>query len=659
MFNLKLSFHLMWNRVTFTRLTIFYFAFSVCHFIIQLSLQIKAFTTNAEAARFIGRIVEAGQSTNDSLPILRDNAIRMCSWVPSNLNVDIESCPIVWDGTANTNRTINSAIVSPTNADPEPSPAVVIALSSSSVVVTSTSAQPIETSTESIVNRASQTIAGTPAIAQITDGPVGGTLGFSNNNNNDSDSDSDSDDDDDLDSDSGDDDSSDDDDEDRVARIIRRNAKIIPSAPGEPFSVKLEGLENGQTAVLTGTCLWSLNWPLSILDNTKREDIVFIAFNFWVLAMSIVAILNESIPHILASLVTHVMATAWGAFQIYHTAVFRSEFNRVISNGACRNVPLLTEYWNARGLAEISSLALNIVALFISAFLTWKLIKLYGWQTFKRIGASLTINRVYKLVLTFSIAIQLSLFFIVVTVSLWLDSLMNREIGEKVDFLKLYKATSFITVVLLVPWLMTGWFAVRRELRIPMVVFLALSVLYLGGWSVMFVSTTFKWIFVTWRFFSVMATASVCLTVLSIILGVICRINFDKGLARYLNAQQSLPDQDEWQYANTKGGDDVEKVSFPSAERPLPTYASYPVPSRFSESNHSGSTLGPRFSNPSAEPFETGIPGIPYPEPVVWRNANDVPISRNNSYSSTDSSQPTQHSRNGSQNSNNKRWVIE
>jgi hypothetical protein len=56
------------------------------------------------------------------------------------------------------------------------------------------------------------------------------------------------------------------------------------------------------------------------------------------------------------------------------------------------------------------------------------------------------INRVYKLVLFLSITIQLSLFFMVVTVSLWIDQLMNSLIGDLADFQTLYKVTSFITL---------------------------------------------------------------------------------------------------------------------------------------------------------------------------------------------------------------------
>lgn len=48
------------------------------------------------------------------------------------------------------------------------------------------------------------------------------------------------------------------------------------------------------------------------------------------------------------------------------------------------------------------------------------------------------------LVLTLSIAIQLSLFFMTVTVSLWLDRLINIE--QLADLRKVYIATSIITL---------------------------------------------------------------------------------------------------------------------------------------------------------------------------------------------------------------------
>ncbi|KAJ3509801.1 hypothetical protein NLJ89_g5026 [Agrocybe chaxingu] len=616
-------FQLVWNRISFSRLTLIYFFFSFAHFIIQLSFQIKAFTINADASNLLSRIVNEAQTTNNSLPILRDSDLRMCSWVPANLNVLVDSCKVIWSD-PNAEASTNAVGSFPSPLPPATASTTVSA--TSSVAVTSPTGVPSVNGTRVVVD--------------------------------------DDDEDDDDDNDEDDDKEDEDEEDDRKRRFIRRDMQIIASQDNGAVSVTLKGLPQGEV-VLNESCLWTLNWPVSVLGNTKREDIVFIAFQFWVLAMSIVALLNESIPHILASLVTHMMATAWTAFQITHTANFRSNFNRVITNGACRGVALLPNYWDARSKAEIPSLTFNVLSLLISCFLTWKLVKLFGWQTFKRVGASLTINRVYKFVLFLSITIQLSLFFMVVTVSLWIDQLMNSVIGDLVDHQTLYKVASFITLVMLIPWLTCGWFGVRRELRLPMFVFLVLSILYLGGWGVMFFSTTFRWTFITWRFFSIMAAASVFLTCLAIVLGVTCRFNFGKGLARYLNAHQSLPD-DDFPVPYTYNGSDVEKVAFPSSEKPLPTYASY---DDFAPSTYSGSTMGPRFSNKSAEPFETSIPNVPYPAPALKRTSNEVQVKRHPSYGSTRSNgslgSSGSHARSdsghshGSQVSHSKRWVIE
>lgn len=91
--------------------------------------------------------------------------------------------------------------------------------------------------------------------------------------------------------------------------------------------------------------------------------------------MSSVALLNESIPHMFASLLTHVLATGWSVFQILHTADFRSSFNKAVTFGTCKGVALLPTYWSTRARAEFPTLALNCLSLLVSAFLTWKLVK--------------------------------------------------------------------------------------------------------------------------------------------------------------------------------------------------------------------------------------------------------------------------------------------
>ena len=66
-----------------------------------------------------------------------------------------------------------------------------------------------------------------------------------------------------------------------------------------------------------------------------------------------------------------------------------------------------------------------------------------------------------------------------------------------------------------------------------MIIFLVMALLYLAGWAAMFASPTFRWTFVEWRFFSLLASASVVLTLIAFILALLCRMNFGKGLPNY------------------------------------------------------------------------------------------------------------------------------
>ncbi|KAL0072239.1 hypothetical protein AAF712_001164 [Marasmius tenuissimus] len=65
----------------------------------------------------------------------------------------------------------------------------------------------------------------------------------------------------------------------------------------------------------------------------------------------------------------------WSGFQIAHTAKFRANYNQVVTTGACAGKNLLPNYWGARSIVEYIALSFNIIALLVSIYLTWKLIK--------------------------------------------------------------------------------------------------------------------------------------------------------------------------------------------------------------------------------------------------------------------------------------------
>lgn len=745
------KFRLFWERVTFSKITVIYFVFSILHCFIQVVFQAQAFTINASATSFLTRVIEQGNATGPGFPVLGPD-LRWCSTVPTN--VDASSCPIVWKGSNNVANSppksaadnIRQNSSSSSSTGPETVSAVspfssISSLAPSSTSVSSSSSthapslfpditllsatgtptatvQRIQASPSAINNAESITVVALPivsskassssapsssgvttlvpfgalAVSSSASKAVSSTFSqvptktvtefvqatqpaASKNTTKTDDND-------------GKDSDDDDKDDEKEKRDIHSpfDAKVFSATDNGQQTVTIQGLDGFGNITVDQKCLMALNWPISVVENTKREDIVFICFQIWVLAMSLVALLNESIPHIFASLLTHILATAWGGFQIANTSQFRSDFARLTTNGAC-GVNLLPSYWKDRGHAELPSLILNIVALFISAYLTWRLMKLFGWQTFKRVGASLTINRVYNVVLVLSIVIQLSLFFIVVSGALWIDQISNGKIGKLTTQPTLFRSIMVVVLILLLPWLMVGWHSVRRESRVTMVAFLFLSLLYLAGWGAMFAAPTFRWTFVQWRFFSVMASASVFLTLVSLILGIVCRVNFGKGLSRYLNDEEPIPDDHHGfapQFSSEyydKDAQDIEKVDYPNLS-PVPTFSATfgrapeitPLPQLYYATPQTTRSpfADPALPNPFDDPQSYGHTrsltvssqhsthsnhsansGYPYVRP-------DSSLSRQGSSSSQKSytSTASQDSTSG-RNQRSKRWIIE
>jgi uncharacterized membrane protein YeaQ/YmgE (transglycosylase-associated protein family) len=334
---------------------------------------------------------------------------------------------------------------------------------------------------------------------------------------------------------------------------------------GELKSVRVTGLPIGPV-VATKQCVEAIVWPLQILLQTRAEDVTLLAFQVWTLSMSIVAILNESIPHVIAAFLTHCLGTAWSGFQIWHTAAFRSEFNRLTRDGACNGINFLPGIWGPRDVYGISLLTVNSIALIFFGFLTWKLVQIFGWQTFKRVGASLVVNRVYKLVLLLAIFVQLTFFFIVAIAGLWMYILYNSNLANWSSSTDLFKRVFIPIPIALVPWLFLGWFAPRREQKLAMSCFIFISLGLIGTWCAMFVSGTYRFAFQDWRFFSIISVIAAFLTLVTTTLAVICLFNFGKGLLHYLDSQEQLEDEDDC----TEKGNDLEKnslteqVRFPS-----------------------------------------------------------------------------------------------
>ncbi|OCF61421.1 hypothetical protein L486_01069 [Kwoniella mangroviensis CBS 10435] len=248
------------------------------------------------------------------------------------------------------------------------------------------------------------------------------------------------------------------------------------------------------------------------LDNLVREETVLAAFFIWILGLAIVGLLNESIPHLLALLLSLIISMAWTTNGLRLSFKFWSTFESTTSTH-CDGINVLPSYWEKRVGFQSAVLGSTVVTLIASGLLCWKIRDHFGWQTFQRIGASSKINKIYKLVLALSILLQLDAFVLVAFFALFLDQA-------------------------LLPWLYFGWTWIRQEQRKRFNIFVGLSVLIIGGWAVTFANQIFRIVFTTWAFFTCMGSLAVGLTAITVVLAIIRRLTFGQGLADFLYLEE-------------------------------------------------------------------------------------------------------------------------
>nr|XP_019001298.1 uncharacterized protein I203_06003 [Kwoniella mangroviensis CBS 8507]OCF64759.1 hypothetical protein I203_06003 [Kwoniella mangroviensis CBS 8507] len=298
---------------------------------------------------------------------------------------------------------------------------------------------------------------------------------------------------------------------------------------------------NGPSVVVTQQCALHYGWAINSLDNLVREETVLAAFFIWILGLAIVGLLNVSIPHLLALLLSLIISMAWTTNGLRLSFKFWSTFESTTSTH-CDGINVLPSYWEKRVGFQSAVLGSTVVTLIASGLLCWKIRDHFGWQTFQRIGASSKINKIYKLVLALSILLQLDAFVLVAFFALFLDQA-------------------------LLPWLNFGWTWIRQEQRKRFNIFVGLSVLIIGGWAVSFANQIFRIVFTTWAFFTCMGSLAVGLTAITVVLAIIRRLTFGKGLADFLYLEEV--------HERPNSGLLVEKPSLPLAmpRSNLPTFS--------------------------------------------------------------------------------------
>jgi len=197
-----------------------------------------------------------------------------------------------------------------------------------------------------------------------------------------------------------------------------------------------------------------------------------------------------------------------------------------------------------RRIYAVIILSTSIIALLGTLYLSAKLHKAYASQTFSRVGASPQVHGIYKMVLLLSACLQLAWFFTLTSSGIWIDKVTHGTLMQLAKHCKLYQAAFVIVFLLSFPWLILGRISVRKENRKLFAAFGLISLVLVIISSVMFSSVLYRYIFTSWAFFATVTVTAYIFTIATLVLGIICRLKFGKGLAHYLQVTDALEGMD-------------------------------------------------------------------------------------------------------------------
>lgn len=363
----------------------------------------------------------------------------------------------------------------------------------------------------------------------------------------------------------------------------------------------LAGVDSSQATFVNITCAQTLTLPEDQLHQQWTEDLVMVGYHFWLFGMGAVAVMNESIPHLIAAFVVSVLALVWSGSQLARTRAFHKQFDMFVVDGACNGFDLMPNYWKQREMVELPSFIINCVAVLALGGLGFKLLSVYKRETSKITGGDGIINHLYKVVLTLSIIMQVTAFLLMASLCLWVQQLFNSPIASFSATTPAFKGVGMVSVLLAIPWFVIGWIAIRKENKKLMLVFLAMNSFFIASWVAFFSSDTYRLVFTKWTFFSAITVATFFLLVGSLIAGILCRMRFGQGLAVQL-AEQAKDEVDvtPWEFSSQteKAWERFDKLSvrqsqFTSSDRqssafsyglrsPMPPMPQMPSNSRFS-----------------------------------------------------------------------------
>ncbi|KAI8080994.1 hypothetical protein BDF21DRAFT_418199 [Thamnidium elegans] len=227
------------------------------------------------------------------------------------------------------------------------------------------------------------------------------------------------------------------------------------------------------------------------------ECIMFIVFEVWKLSLALDGVLHSNSRTIWASAAFTVFSFGFSILMINESIKWIEVRNTLETNQILPDWLDALKLINQNLFISLSCISFLIIpATFYSAV---KVAKDFGWDAYKKIGSSIKIQKMYVTVQWFSLALKIDIYFEFCAYALYFFYLLAGNFLETPAYTAIFSIVLSMLIITL-PSLALSRYAISKESKIIMMLFLLLQLLFLA--SILYVMISMRDILADWYAFT-------------------------------------------------------------------------------------------------------------------------------------------------------------
>ncbi|EPB89471.1 hypothetical protein HMPREF1544_03702 [Mucor circinelloides 1006PhL] len=254
------------------------------------------------------------------------------------------------------------------------------------------------------------------------------------------------------------------------------------------------------------------------LGRIKWENIAFMGFQAWFFGMAVDATVYQNTAEILVLAVLNCFCAILGALEVVDGVKWLNQLKQ-------------TQYpvWPLAN-AEKMEIALAVIILafaIVMSYLSYEMSKQFGWNIYKKIGADVRVQKMYRIFQFFVLALKIDIFTEFLISIFYLIQFAIKENGSKWD-----TWIQLAVTILMLPMLYFARTAGSTESEGRMITFVCFQAIVIIHFALVLDQTFqpnnnwYTWITFVW--------IGIAVDIATMVLGILAMRNFDQGLKPYV-----------------------------------------------------------------------------------------------------------------------------